>query len=254
MKIYFFYFFLVVGKITGIVPWFIKRNTFSHRTWNNVYPTFIFGTIISIYSLYLPEASTKRIGVVIHFLFLFTTWNGTIRKVNTWKKFVILNEITDKKLKNDLGIEIDINWKNTIPLFCYIVGVILLLSLSSVIEVYMLSLMLQKYFLMYFVILFLNVLKEKLKVLNSGFNCLYNPNIDFYYFKNLFKNFFEISVCCNELFGWNIGIFLLDFFCFICSTFNFVVGLVIIGRLPMEVGILLGISYVVNLVSKKLSP
>lgn len=253
--------FITIAKIFGIVPCFIKQNNSLHRICNNIYPVFIICILHPVYLLYLPEQRGPKFGVLFYLCIMLTAIGGSITKRKIWIKLIKLTEITDCKMADGLKARLNINRKVTIPFFSYLTVFTLLPFLFPQYRVYVVWQLMQKCFLSYFIILFLIDLQEKFKVLNNRLGAIYEEheielflvqikkNNEMNYLKRLFKNLYDISVCCNEVFNWIIGMLFLDLFLFICSSFHVLINIIMRGELQVQELEMLLVAYLSGLVS-----
>lgn len=248
----FYHFFIKIGKIFGIVPWYLGKTDRRYKIWSRAYYLFMATGICLLLILDKLEHFEEQIAAFTCCLMLFIMMTSSITKKKIWQKWMKLYKMTDQKYMNNLGQKLTIDWKTRLLLLLYTSMNFSLetfnhyaghseFRISKVIVIQILI------FLHYFPIVWLHALTNRLRTFNKYSKRLYiEKEIDVVLvistkemnanaWKQLYKNLFDMSLCLNELFSWIIAIALLDTFLFTCSNMNRVISLLLDEKVKLSV-------------------
>lgn len=229
---------LMVGRIFSFIPWKLSRK---RRIYQIIYTLSIL-TIISV-DIYFCKLNDIYwvIDSILGFSLLFTVIVSAIINDSVWKKWFLLNAVTERQFRTKRNVSLNVNFKSIYLLICVIIFILAIEVFGSFKEdygtTYMVPLSLMKFFGSYLPVIFSNIIRVKFVLLKKSMKDLYLRNklgiissvrIDrnkVLLYKKLYKNLFNMSNCFNKMFGWIIVIALGDFICFVCLVLHYMVNL-----------------------------
>lgn len=262
--------FLKIAMVVGFVPVTnIDKGELVKNSFLNLYPCTIY-IGISLFQLYVLFASKRDMHSAVCAFIAFNISSICIRSVyaerETWKKWIILYDNTNKQLKFTMGENMELGWKFVWIFLAFIVLLILdRLSIRNeltdaneyIMDITLFMILATEYL----ATIFLMILVRGLKMLNNYSKKLYIEtrwqlnvvdkmnNTKAIYYKNIYRNFYDMSKYFNQLFGWLLTTTYLRLLIVIFSFCPILINLIVHEDLEFSSFIAFFMSVVYRLVS-----
>lgn len=225
---------LKLGILSGFVPWidFEKNELIDTKFAICISILVIIATfVLNIFYLILAHVFEM---FLITLIWLCTYIRSIYIKRKDWKNLIQLYKTIDYEMNHQLNKSLELGWRPVVNLMTYI-----MLSLIIRIQYYLSHteniitldvMMLMLVTTTCFSLMVLKILLEGFKLVTkltkhlqkkTRWNSLCYHGINAVLCKNLYKYFYDMSYCLNEIFGWLWGLFVLHFLFLSCLFVNF---------------------------------
>lgn len=214
-KVYKFYIF--VGQLLCFIPWNIEGNNPKYEICNLIQ---FFTFVISVCGIFLAD-SYLSLEQCISMFILFIMWiiltSGFITKHKSWKKWNKLFDKTNKSIKVKCFRYSYPSLRIFMALICYVIfwisfQIIIYFTFNEGFNSWHAAFVLIKFYGTYLIIIFTNILRKGFEFLNEVIELSFGePDEQEHliimneghprFYKKIYTNLFEMSVCCNKIFG-----------------------------------------------------
>lgn len=225
--------FLRIGNIFGVVPWIdFNKNIVVLNIWTWIYPGLL-ATYIAVYSCF--DLNFRNMAaIVLGNSVIFTGIFGTYTNRKHWKSWMKLYRVTNTKIHIKLYQRMEFDYRKSLIFIPFICILILLTLICFALNKITLTLGNQifticvRFYLECLAIALLRILSSGFTILNKHFECLSDISItraEVSFYRSLYQNLFKMTVCFNNLFGWTIALFVIEFISITCIFVNLLIEL-----------------------------